>query len=174
MQVPLGLPVHEMRLHIHPLEGSGDGLCGSDQSSKEPITVTPTEIIYQRRIAVLDHAQRTGNVAEACRIFNVSRKTYYVWKNLADRYGLEALMPRGPALASDARSHPHSRHRGPVDPGRAPTDIGCRQYADRLLDQGSPFPSRGAKAPWPTDCGRGHNAWPRWLPLPPQRLVWWC
>jgi hypothetical protein len=26
--------------------------------------MTPAEIIYQRRIAVLEHAQRSGNVAE--------------------------------------------------------------------------------------------------------------
>ena len=83
-----------MRLHIHPFEGSGDGLCGSDQRAKEPITVTPAEIIYQRRIAVLDHAQRTGNVSEACRVFSVSRTRYYEWKNQADLYGLEALMPK--------------------------------------------------------------------------------
>ena len=42
-----------MRLHIHPLEGSGDGLCGFDQETKESITVTHAEIIYQRRTAVL-------------------------------------------------------------------------------------------------------------------------
>ena len=59
--------------------------------------MTPAEIIYQRRIAVLDHAQRTGNVSEACRVFGVSRTRYYEWKNVADRYGLEALMPEGPA-----------------------------------------------------------------------------
>ena len=35
--------------------------------------MTPAEIIYQRRIAVLDHAERTGNVSEACRVFSVSR-----------------------------------------------------------------------------------------------------
>ena len=36
----LDLPVHELRLHIHPFEGSGDGLCGSYQRAKDPITVT--------------------------------------------------------------------------------------------------------------------------------------
>ena len=56
----LELPVHEMRLHIHPLEGSGDGLCGFEQETKEPITVTHTEIIYRRRLAVLEHAQERG------------------------------------------------------------------------------------------------------------------
>jgi hypothetical protein len=77
-----------LRLHIHPFRGSGDGLCGSYQRAKEPITVTvtPAEIIYQRRIAVLDYAVRVGNVTEACRVFGVSRTRYYdsfgaMWMN---------------------------------------------------------------------------------------------
>jgi hypothetical protein len=41
--------------------------------TKEPITMTPAEIIYQRRIAVLEHAARTGNVAETCWVFGISR-----------------------------------------------------------------------------------------------------
>ena len=132
----LGLPVREMRLHIHPFEGSGDGLCGSFHRAKEPITVTRAEIIYQRRIAVLDHAVRVGNVAEACRIFGISRTRYYEWKGVADRYGLAALMPK--------------ERRAPQMPEATPTHvlealltlavleptIGCRQYADRLGDQG--------------------------------------
>ena len=109
---------------------------GSDQRAKESITVTPAEIIYQRRIAVLDHAQRTGNVAEACRVFGISRKTYYLWKEVADRYGLEALVPK-------ARRSPQMPEATPTHVVEAlltlavvqPT-IGCRQYADQLGDQG--------------------------------------
>lgn len=56
--------------------------------------MTRAEIIYQRCLAVLDHAARMGNVAEACRIFGVSRTRCYEWKGLADRYGLAALMPK--------------------------------------------------------------------------------
>jgi len=125
-----------MRLHIHPFEGSGDGLCGSFQRAKEPITVTPAEIIYQRRLAVLEYAARVGNVAEACRAFGISRTRYYEWKGVADRYGLDALMPKA--------------RRTPQMPGATPTHvveelltlavleptIGCRQYADRLGDRG--------------------------------------
>jgi hypothetical protein len=69
----LGLPVRGSRLHIHPFEGSGDGLCGSFHRPKEPITVTHTEIIYRRRVALLALAKETGNVAAACRSFGVSR-----------------------------------------------------------------------------------------------------
>jgi transposase InsO family protein len=98
--------------------------------------VTPAEIIYQRRIAVLDHAQRTGNVAEACRVFGISRKTYYEWKGVADLYGLDALMPK-------ARRKPQMPDATPTHVVEAlltlavtqPT-LGCRRYADLLGDQG--------------------------------------
>jgi transposase InsO family protein len=116
--------------------GHGDGLCGSFQRAKEPITVTPAEIIYQRRIAVLDHATQTQNVSETCRVFGISRTRYYEWKGVADLYGLDALMPK--------------ERRKPQMPGATPTHvveelltlavlqptIGCRQYADRLGDRG--------------------------------------
>ena len=98
--------------------------------------MTRAEIIYQRRIAVLDHAARVGNVAEACRVFGISRTRYYEWKGVADRYGLAALMPKD-------RRAPQMREATPTHVVEAlltlavlePT-IGCRQYADRLGDQG--------------------------------------
>ena len=98
--------------------------------------MTPAEIIYQRRLAVLAYADKTGNVAETCRVFGISRTTFYRWKQEADRFGLEALVPK--------------ERRLPQMPGATPTHvverlltlavleptIGCRQYADRLGDQG--------------------------------------
>lgn len=56
--------------------------------------MTPAEIIYQRRLLVLDHARRSGNVAETCRTFGISRTRFYEWRNVAELYGLEALMPK--------------------------------------------------------------------------------
>lgn len=98
--------------------------------------MTPTEIIYRRRVRVLEHAAKTRNVAETCRTFGISRTRYYEWKRLAEAYGLEALMPKG--------------RRAPQMPNATPTwvvnelltlavnepTIGCRQYADRLGDRG--------------------------------------
>jgi transposase InsO family protein len=103
---------------------------------KEPITVTPAEIIYHRRVRVLEHAKQTGNVALTCRTFGISRTRFYEWRRLAERYGLEALMPK--------------TRREPQMPNATPTwvvnelltlavtepTIGCRQYADRLDDRG--------------------------------------
>ena len=76
--------------------------------------MTPAEIIYQRRIAVLDHAQRTGNVAEACRVFGISRTRYYEWKNLADALRPRRAHAQGAPDTPDAQCHPHPRGRAPA------------------------------------------------------------
>lgn len=97
--------------------------------------MTPAEIIYQRRVRVLDHARETGNVAATCRTFGVSRKSFYAWPNIAELYGLDALLPK--------------ERRRPQQPNETPTwvvaellsmaavepTIACRQYADRLADR---------------------------------------
>ena len=98
--------------------------------------MTPTEIIYRRRVRVLEHAARSGNIAETCRTFGISRKTFYEWRNAARDHGLDALVPKA--------------RRSPQMPNATPTwvvgelltlavnepTIGCRQYADRLADRG--------------------------------------
>jgi len=98
--------------------------------------MTPGEIIYRRRLAVLEHAQRTKNVAETCRVFGISRTRYYQWKKLADAYGLDALVPkerRAPQMPEATPTHVVERllTLAVMEP-----TIGCRQYADRLGDQG--------------------------------------
>ena len=98
--------------------------------------MTPAEIIYHRRIAVLEHAQLTKNVAATCRTFGISRTRYYEWKNRADRYGLDALVPkdrRAPQMPTAIPTHVVERllTLAVLEP-----TIGCRQYADRLGDQG--------------------------------------
>jgi hypothetical protein len=134
--VRLGPAVRMLRLHIHQSVGTVVDPLALPTDPEEPTTVTPTEIIYQRRVRVLDHARVTGNVATTCRTFGVSRKTFYVWRNLAEQYGLEALVPKA--------------RRAPQMPTGTPTwvvndlltlaviepTIGCRQYADRLDERG--------------------------------------
>jgi len=74
----------------------------------ETTTVTLDEIVYHRRVRVLDHAGQTS-IAEACRTFGISRTTYYRWAARARRYGLAALMPKG--------------RRAPAMPNAAPPEI---------------------------------------------------
>lgn len=56
--------------------------------------MTHEDIVYDRRVRLLEYAAKIGNVAEACRVFGVSRNAYYEWLNKAEQYGLSALLPR--------------------------------------------------------------------------------
>lgn len=98
--------------------------------------MTRDQIIYQRRVRVLAHAADTGNIAETCRTFGISRTRFYEWRDVAEQYGLEALMPK-------ARGRPQLPNATPTHVVEAlltiavlqPT-LGCRQLADRLADRG--------------------------------------
>ena len=56
--------------------------------------MTHENIVYDRRRALLEHAARIGNVSEACRVFGVSRNSYYKRLVSASEYGLSALLPK--------------------------------------------------------------------------------
>lgn len=55
--------------------------------------MTHEDIVYDRRVRLIEFAAR-NNVAEACRVFGVSRNTYYEWLKRAEQYGLSALLPK--------------------------------------------------------------------------------
>ncbi len=50
--------------------------------------------MYDRRVRLIEHAAKIANVAGACRVFGVSRNTYYEWIKKAEQYGLSALLPK--------------------------------------------------------------------------------
>jgi transposase InsO family protein len=111
---------------------------------KEPITVTPAEIIYHRRVRVLEYAKKTS-VSEACRVFGVRRTTFYRWQQRVQAYGLEALMPKG--------------RRAPAMPNQTPSwvvdellaeavvrpTLSARRYAERLGERGFQISSSGVQ-----------------------------
>lgn len=76
---------------------------------------TSAEIIFHRRVRLLELADELGNVAMACRRLGISRTRYYQWRRLADAYGLEALM-------SKARRRPQLANATPT-PGRPRPDL---------------------------------------------------
>jgi transposase InsO family protein len=125
-----------LRLHIPQLVGVVMDPVAPSTETKEPITVTPTEIIYRRRVRVLEHAAESGNVAETCRTFGISRKTFYKWQALAQRYGLEALMPKDRRPPQMPNATPTWVVNELLSLAVAEPTIGCRQYADRLGERG--------------------------------------
>lgn len=69
---------------------------------------TSAEIIYHRRVRLLDLAEELDNISEACRQIGVSRTRYYEWKTVAELYGIEALWPkdrRRPAQPNETPTH---------------------------------------------------------------------
>ena len=111
---------------------------------KEPTTVTPTEIIYHRRVRVMEHAHKTS-VSEACRVFGVSRTTFYRWQRRVEAYGLAALIPK-------ARREPAMPNQTPswvVDELLAeavvrPT-LSAQRYAEQLGERGFQISRSGAQ-----------------------------
>jgi transposase InsO family protein len=98
--------------------------------------VTPTEIIYHRRVRLLELADELGNVSAACRQMGISRTRYYDWRDRAARYGIEALMPkdrRPPQLPNATPTHVIEELLTLAVV--APT-LGCRRYAERLAERG--------------------------------------
>jgi transposase InsO family protein len=55
--------------------------------------VSEDDVLFGYRLQLLDYAART-TVSEACRTFGVHRSTFYRWKRMVDRHGLEVLRPR--------------------------------------------------------------------------------
>ncbi len=106
--------------------------------------MTPSEIIFHRRVRVLEHAAKT-TVADASRVFGVSRKTIHDWKRVAAAYGLHALMPKA--------------RRAPAMPNATPTwvveellaeavvrpTLGADRYAEILAERGFVLSRSGAQ-----------------------------
>ena len=67
--------------------------------------------IMQKRLRVLEHAQKTGNVRKTCRYFGIGRSSFYRWKSAFDREG-EAGLVNKPRVA---RNHPNQLSREVVD-----------------------------------------------------------
>jgi transposase len=124
-----------MRLQVPLLVGLVVDPLVLTKEPQESTTVTPAEIIYHRRVRVLDRAGQTS-VTEACRTFGISRTTYSRWAGRAQRSGLAALLPKS--------------RRPPVMPTATPPDqvevvlaeavarptIGAQRLVDHLAERG--------------------------------------
>ena len=111
---------------------------------KEPITVTPAEIIYQRRVHVMEHAAKT-NVAEACRVFGVSRTTFYRWQHRVEVYGLDALMPKGRRVPAMPNATPSWVVEELLAEAVVRPTLGARRYAEALGSKGFALSASGVQ-----------------------------
>jgi transposase InsO family protein len=56
--------------------------------------VTQDDVLYRYRLRALALAEELGNVRAACRTLGIHHSTFYRWRRLAERHGLELLRPR--------------------------------------------------------------------------------
>jgi transposase InsO family protein len=111
---------------------------------QESTTVTPAEIIYHRRVQVLDRAGQTS-VTEACRTFGVSRTTYYRWAGRAQRYGLAALLPKGRRPPVMPTATPPDQVEAVLAEAVARPTIGAQRLVDHLADRGVRLSASGVQ-----------------------------
>jgi transposase InsO family protein len=96
--------------------------------------VTPAEIIYHRRVRVLDHAGTYG-VTATCRTFGISRQSYYRWARRARSYGLSALMPKARrSFAQPNATPPHVVEIVLAEAIARPT-LGARRLLEHLAER---------------------------------------
>jgi transposase-like protein len=50
----------------------------------------------RRKLRILKHAQKTGNVSKTCRYFGISREIFYQWKRAYEALGDTALIDSKP------------------------------------------------------------------------------
>jgi transposase InsO family protein len=56
--------------------------------------MTNDDVLFAYRLRVLASARELGSVAAACRMHGIHRSTFYRWKAMSERFGLEILRPR--------------------------------------------------------------------------------
>lgn len=86
--------------------------------------VTNDDALFRHRLRVMATAKELGNVRAACRIFGIHHSTYYRWKTLVERQGLDMLRPR--------------ERRAPQMPNAIPAVI-----EQRILAYALAFPGQG-------------------------------
>jgi transposase len=106
--------------------------------------VTPAEIIYHRRVQVLDRAGQTS-VTEACRTFGISRTTYYRWAGRAQRSGLAALLLKGRRPPVMPTATPPDQVEAVLAEAAARPTIGARRLVEHLAERGVRLSASGVQ-----------------------------
>ena len=99
------------------------------QPHQEVAAVTQDDVLYRFRLRALALDEELGNVRAACRMLGIHHSTFYRWRKIAHRHGLELLSPPRAASPADAQStQPDARAAGA---GVLPGPSRLRASADR-------------------------------------------
>lgn len=93
-------------------------------------------VLYSRRLRLLATAREFGSVAAVCGIHGIHRSTFYRWKGMTDRFGLESCAPaQGTPDAQLDPGRDRAPHQGTRASGPAPRPdlLGARPREGRWL-----------------------------------------
>jgi len=111
---------------------------------KEATAVTLDQIVYHRRVLVLDQAAKEP-VAVVCRRHGISRKTFYRWADRARRHGLAALMPKGRRRPSMPNVTPPEVVEVVLAEAIARPTLGARRLLEHLEERGVVLSASGVQ-----------------------------
>ncbi|MDR2654829.1 MAG: helix-turn-helix domain-containing protein [Oscillospiraceae bacterium] len=92
--------------------------------------------IVERRLQVLDLAEKLGNISEACRNSGMNRSSFYGWKKRYERFGVDGLFDLPSTPKHNPRTTPESVVKKIVDVSIENPAWGCIHIAEELERQG--------------------------------------
>lgn len=98
----------------------------------DPMTKEDRDI--QRKLKVLRHAEKTGDVAKTCRYYGVGQSSFYRWKTSYDQRGEAGLVDASPFQRTSQPNSARDRRQSPL-PAK---QISPRVDQDRLVPSALP------------------------------------
>ena len=98
--------------------------------------MTAKQKLAQKRLTLLQLAEKLGNVSKACRMHKVSRSQFYEYKRSFQQYGLDGLVDKPPIPLSHPNQLPAETVKRIVDLSLAHPAFGQQRIADQLALEG--------------------------------------
>ncbi len=98
--------------------------------------MTAPEKLAQKRLTLLQLAQRLGNVSDACRMHKVSRSQFYEYKRAFQTYGIDGLIDKPPIPASHPKQLPKKTRDRIISLSLEYPAFGQQRIADQLALEG--------------------------------------
>lgn len=92
--------------------------------------------LAQKRLTLLQLAEKLGNVSKACRMHKVSRSQFYEYKRSFQEHGLEGLIDRPPIPASHPSELPKDVKNRIIDLSLKHPAFGQQRIADQMAIEG--------------------------------------
>jgi transposase InsO family protein len=98
--------------------------------------MTAQEKLAQKRLTLLQLAEKLGNVSRACRMHKVSRSQFYEYKRAFQEHGLEGLIDRPPIPASHPNELPEETKQRILALSLEHPAFGQQRISDQLALEG--------------------------------------